>query len=196
MQEPIPHPTESDAVFRPADEQGDPNAAPAQASGEAMAEGGAPGGNGQQPSGSSRRRRRRRKKPATGVQPTHQTEPRESVSVQREESGDGFVHGITPNAPSEPMWDFGSDRAAAVEAKTSEPIGEAYYRREAMSVTESRSGESEGTTEPGRERRTEHIASASGMAESLPQNVPEPAPATEEPAQPPRRGWWQRAFKS
>jgi hypothetical protein len=130
------------------------------------------------------------------MQPTHQIESRESASVGRHESGDELVVGVTPNAPSEPMWGFGSDRAAAVEAKTSEPIGEAYYRREEMSVTESKSGESEGTTEPGHERRTEHIASASGIVEPSPQNTPEPAPAAEEPTQPPRRGWWQRAFKS
>jgi hypothetical protein len=99
---------------------------------------------------------------------------------------------MTPNAPSEPVWGFGSDRAAAVEEKAAEPIGEVYYRREEV-------GEAEApTVEPERKPEAQRFVSAARDSETLPGPEPESetaAPAEPEKPQSARRGWWQRTFR-
>ncbi|HEY1963216.1 MAG TPA: hypothetical protein VGG69_12410, partial [Rhizomicrobium sp.] len=146
----------------------------------------------------SKRKRRRRRKPRSGA--TDGFISNASPSVAHSEEGDATHNGptqshhsslresgsaVAPNAPSEPVWGFGSDRAAAVEQKTAEPIGEAYYRREEVIVTESRPSQ----LEP--QQRAAPPARAS---------EPAPEPSTQTTAggdkQPPRRGWWQRTFKA
>jgi ribonuclease E len=144
--------------------------------------------------GGSKRKRRRRRKPrsasddrranvptAGGQQPgsqEHSSSPAPQHPFGESESA------VTPNASSEPVWGFGSDRAAAVEEKAAEPIGEVYYRREEVSVAETRPAEGE------TEAASQHAALASGASEA------EPSPAAEaEKSQSTRRGWWQRKFR-
>src|SRR6185437_859758 len=72
---------------------------------------------------------------------------------------------ITPNAPSEPVWGFGSDQAAVIEERTKEPIGDVYYRREEVNIDQTSVEEPEHSTEKPRASHAEHIASASGATE-------------------------------
>jgi ribonuclease E len=140
-----------------------------------------PSGNGQQPSSAPRRRRRRRRKPSGTTSSTQDVGKSSAHDHER-----GAFEGeetVAPNAPSDPVWGFGSDRAAAVEEKVAAPIGQTYYRREEVSVAEipkqdsSRKSEPQDVSPPVSQASTAH---ASGSEAEKPQ----------------RRGWWQRAFKS
>jgi ribonuclease E len=157
-----------------------------------------PSASGAQTSGSSKRKRRRRRKPRSGTTngsastgnafgASHSEEDglnwhHESPGAQRQALG-AAESGVTPNTPSAPVWGFGSDQASAVEEMTAEPVGEVYYRREELAVTEPRAADSE------------HGAPPSSAAETARPDE-ESRPAAEADKQPPRRGWWQRTFKS
>ena len=149
------------------------------------------GANGQQP-GTSRRRRRRRRKPhgasSSGAQGDTQSssEPAEGRASEYHNAEPPFGHAVVPNAPSEPVWSLGSDRAEAAATVAHEPVGQMYYRREENLETDAiladRSAEGAAANFP------EEPASVASSAVN-------PAKA-EEPKQPVRRGWWQRTFKN
>jgi len=138
------------------------------------------------------RRRRRRRKPrggsaSSGTQASR-SNPGEGVPEFAPESGSGFSTAVTPNAPSDPVWSLGSDRAEAAAARTHETVGEMYYRREETLAANE--------TEPGGAPPKPHDAKA--IREERKQSFPEPSEtsAEAESSQPQRRGWWQRTFKS
>jgi ribonuclease E len=199
MQEPLLHATEVDAGATQATEHTPEATERAPQVEVARPDNGAAGANGQTSSSTSRRRRRRRKKPSNGTQPENhsvaQDESHKSVSGETHSSpAEESALGIIPNAPSEPVWGFGSDRAALMEEKTEEPIGGVYYRREEVSVMESPSKKLQRASEPAHDSDVENVASASGAAEPAPDSPSEPSD-TKRSSEPPRRGWWQRAFK-
>jgi len=141
------------------------------------------------------RRRRRRRKPrggsaSSGTQASRSI-PAEGVPGFAPESGSGFSTAVTPNAPSEPVWSLGSDRAEAAAARTHETVGQLYYRREEALENESRSQATASTNrlvvgpEP-----SSPSAAAVNDGEPL-QTAEETAPSNQ--AQ--RRGWWQRTFR-
>ena len=150
--------------------------------------------------GGPRRRRRRRRKPHngpstgahaevsthldTGARPL-ETDGVESRSTSTEVPAQPAV---APNAPSEPVWSLGSDRAEAAAASAHEPVGEMYYRRE--ETLESRAPD----TEKKPERRVGKTVPVETI--SAEQNRPREEPAkSDETAQPQRKGWWQRQFR-
>jgi ribonuclease E len=149
------------------------------------------GANGQQP-GTSRRRRRRRRKPhgasSSDAQGNAQSssETAEGTTSEYHNAEPPLGHAVVPNAPSEPVWSLGSDRAEAAATVAHEPVGQMYYRREDELQTDAvladRSPERAAANFP---EETASVAS-SGVN-------PEKA---EEPKQPARRGWWQRTFKN
>ena len=95
---------------------------------------------------------------------------------------------VAPNAPSEPVWSLGSDRAEAAAESTHETVGEMYYRRE--EVLETPLPERESKPEPrvaetasAESGSTREVATRDKLAE--PQEVPQSH----------RKGWWQRQFR-
>jgi ribonuclease E len=135
-----------------------------------------------------RRKRRRRRR---GRRPPTETSANPSVQASLEDafaaptdalpapSASGNTHHpltthepqpIAPNAPSEPVWSFSS------EVTTPEP-----RLREERPLPES---------------TTVETAKPAAMAEATPAPSVEPPVARPEPEQPPRKGWWQRPFRS
>jgi ribonuclease E len=153
------------------------------------------GANGQQPgTGTSRRRRRRRRKPhgtpTTGApaETQHATgQGTNEVHRRAEQAGPQFDHGVTPNAPSEPVWSLGSDRAEAAAEAAHESVGEMYYRREDVLETPASLVEA-ASQQTAPSPSTDLDESSAGEAE-------ESAVQVEEPKLPARRGWWQRPFR-
>ncbi|HSC17382.1 MAG TPA: ribonuclease E/G, partial [Rhizomicrobium sp.] len=137
------------------------------------------------------RRRRRRRKPrggsaSSGTQASRSNSG-EGVPEFAPESGSSFST-VTPNAPSEPVWSLGSDRAEAAAARTHETVGQMYYRRE--ETLDSQEILPAGTPPK--------PVDAKALREERNQSVRETSETSAEAQspQPQRRGWWQRTFKS
>ena len=170
----------------------------------------ATGGNGSQPMAqaqgtSTSRRRRRRRKPRSsqgsapgGAEPNgmdeHGRAPADKQSGQAAPFADDAV---TPNAPSEPVWSFGSDAAAQAEATKSEPIGEQYYRREEPAAAAPQSQIADSAPVPETVSRAEPAEPEPPQTHSAASKSPSHSEATHSPSnssQPQRKGWWQRSF--
>ena len=95
---------------------------------------------------------------------------------------------VAPNAPSEPVWSLGSDRAEAAAESAHETVGEMYYRREEVLET----------PPPERESKPEPRVAETASAESGPTREVATRDKLAEPQEVPqsqRKGWWQRQFR-
>ncbi len=127
--------------------------------------------------GSSRRRRRRRRKPHSGTaaHPSSSANPNaaspaDSMAAEHGALAADQPPALEPNAPSEPVWSFASESAAA-------PVGEAYYRREDVRDAIAEEPETPAVL------LTESVSGAA------------PSATAAEAPQPQRKGWWQRTLK-
>jgi len=154
------------------------------------------------PSTSSGHRRRRRRKPrnsATTVQPGQEgfieaaRDPSRTLAVEhRQPEILPFGQPVTPNAPSEPVWSLGAERAEGTATAVHETVGEMYYRREEAPAEErmpqpGQDTSMERTLQPRPEQHRAH--------EAVSETAAQEQTGAQGAEQPQRRGWWQRPFR-
>jgi ribonuclease E len=151
-------------------------------------------------SGHRRRRRRKPRNSTTTVQPGQEgftqaaaSGPSGTLAVEhRQPEILPFGQSVTPNAPSEPVWSLGSERAEGTATAVHETVGEMYYRREEAPaegrIPQPRQDTSmERTLQPGPEQ---HRAD-----EAVTETAAQEQTGAQGTEQPQRRGWWQRPFR-
>src|SRR4029077_6583317 len=157
----------------------------------------------------SRPRRRRRRKPRS-ASPTLQPGSGQSARSDTAEPSASLAPGqhpptepspfgqpVTPNAPSEPVWSLGIDRAEGAATAAHETVGEMYYcREEALDMSARKQlplpqSDRDTSMENAARPRLEQNREREAVSETAAQEPARP----EETERPERRGWWQRSFK-